>query len=103
MTDCIAPSPFAAFSVVRVMRIDMAMMIPIRASTMSTSIIEKPASRRVCRVVLIMGEPDELECTFHARLFATPTKCSNQAGNCVNPGEDPDVGPGSNLTESRSI
>jgi hypothetical protein len=36
---------------------------------MSTSIIEKPASRRVYRVLLIMGEPDELECTFHARPF----------------------------------
>ena len=80
MTLCIAPSPFTAFSVVRVMRIDMAMMIPIRASTISTSIIEKPASRLLCRVVLIMGEPHELDCTFHARLFAQPSRKSLESG-----------------------
>jgi len=27
-----------------------------------------------------MGEPDELDCTFHARLFARPTRKSLKSG-----------------------
>jgi len=30
--------------------------------------------------MLIMGEPDELDCTFHARLFARPSSKSLKSG-----------------------